>query len=120
MPCYDYICPSCGVFDGYAPMAQSSAPGRCPKCGQLGNKVFLHPPRVFGDTMDFPEYESPATGKWIAGRRQAREDLLRSGCHLYEPGEKEDNARRLAAKAVEVDRQVDEAVERAVGELRSN
>lgn len=117
MPLYDYNCPRCGTFDGYAPMAQSSSPGRCPKCGQLAYKVFLSAPRVFGD---FEPYESPATGQWITGRRAAKEDLERSGCHLYEAGEREDNARRLKEKEKVVDAQVDEAVDRAIGELRSN
>lgn len=38
-------------------------------------------PQVFGD---LPGYESPASGKWIEGRRARREDFKRTGCRPFE------------------------------------
>lgn len=38
-------------------------------------------PQVFGD---LPGYESPASGKWVEGRRARREDFKRTGCRPYE------------------------------------
>lgn len=36
---------------------------------------------------DIDPYESPATGKWITSRSEAREDLKASGCRILEPEE---------------------------------
>lgn len=119
MPLYDYRCPEHGYFDGYADMAHSSEPAACPACGQASPKVILHAPRVFGDWEGF---ESPATGEWVEGRKARREDMLRSGCREWEGLESELRARaaRERVAEAEVDEQIEEAVERAVGELRSN
>ena len=46
---------------------------------------------------DIEGYVSPVTGLWVEGRKARREDLKRSGCRPYEPGEKEANERRQAA-----------------------
>jgi len=119
MPLYDYICHQHGAFDGYADMAHSSEPSRCPLCNAPSPKVILHAPRVFGD---YEGFESPATGKWIEGRRARRDDMERSGCREWDGLESEMkvSASRKKQAEIEVDEQIDEAVDRTIGELRSN
>jgi hypothetical protein len=76
--------------------------------------VILSPPKVFGD---YEGYESPASGKWISGRRQRLEDLKRTGCRPYEEGERQEYERRQVAVDRELDRTVDEAVDRTLEEI---
>lgn len=83
-------------------------------CGQAAELVILKPPKVFGD---YEGYESPASGKWIEGRRARLEDFARTGTRPYELGEKEDLARRQAKAEKELDLAVDEAVERTLHEI---
>ena len=52
-------------------------------------------PMIFGD---LPGYKSEATGLWVEGRAQRREDLKRSGCRPWEglAQEKQEAARQSA------------------------
>jgi putative FmdB family regulatory protein len=45
MALYAFICAACGPFDLVRPMADASAPARCPACGAPGRRVFS-PPRL--------------------------------------------------------------------------
>lgn len=114
MPVYEYRCPQGHTFERLLPIAQYREEQSCP-CGFAAEKVILHPPKVFGD---FAGYESPASGKWIEGRRARNEDFARTNTRPYEIGE----ARQSAAAAHKqseavLDARVDEAVERSINEL---
>lgn len=39
MPLYEYKCPEHGKFEDLRPMAASSIPALCPKCGQMSERV---------------------------------------------------------------------------------
>jgi putative FmdB family regulatory protein len=114
MPIYEYQCPSGHVLEAYATVEHRNEPQPC-RCGQAAQKVILHPPRVFGD---YEGYESPATGKWIEGRRAREEDLKASGCQPWEPGMREQIARRREEKEKEFDSFIDDSVERTLAEMR--
>lgn len=104
MPVYEYRCGDGHVFERILPVSAYLEPQFC-SCGEVGQKVILHPPRVFGD---YEGYESPATGRWVEGRRARAEDLRVSGCRPYEPGE----ARAAASQAeVEAEKQLDTKVD---------
>lgn len=113
MPLYEYSCTQCGVFDGIAPMAESSLPRRCP-CGNMASKVIRTAPRVFGD---LPGYESPIDGKWVEGKRARTEDLRKHGCRPYEDGEKEQMVVRQAANERKLDATVDAVVSQVASEI---
>lgn len=117
MPLYEYFCPAHGVFEGYAPMSASSELRACATCGVPSARTFRTPPRVFGD---FEGYESPASGKWIEGRRARAEDFARTGTRPYELGEWKTNVLRAAQAEKQADAEIDESVEQTIGELRSN
>jgi hypothetical protein len=116
MPTYEYTCSRGHITLNITTVERRFECPSCNTCGAETNKVILHAPRIFGD---YEGYVSPATGKWIEGRRARTEDLLSSGCHPYEAGEREDAARRRAENDLRVDAAVDEAVELAMNELTS-
>lgn len=115
MPMYEYRCEQGHVLAEYRTVSGRSAPATC-RCGLAAEKVILSPPRVFGD---FAGYESPASGKWIEGRRAREEDLKRTGCRPYEAGEREEMMRRQTQADRALDAKVDEVVEKTLYEITS-
>ena len=113
MPLYEYTCAAGHVVTEYRIVAERGLAALC-SCGLAAEKTILTPPRVFSD---FEGYESPATGKWIEGRRARLEDLKQSGCRPYEIGEMQEAQRRAKANDAKLDATVDEAVERTLNEL---
>lgn len=116
MPTYEYACPTHGKFTEIRMMSQRHSSAVCAKCGAVST-YRISAPRVFGD---FIPYESPASGKWIEGKRQRIEDMARTGTRPYEDGEMKDQTRRQAEAEKEADREVDTIVDQTIGELRSN
>lgn len=114
MPLYEYQCSLGHITTAYATVAGRLVCPPCESCGAETEKVILRPPRVFGDLAG---YESPATGRWIEGRRAREEDLRVSGCRPYEAGEREEMVRRQEAHDRATERAIDAAVETTVNEL---
>jgi putative FmdB family regulatory protein len=113
MPVYEYRCSEGHIFERILPVAEYLAPQFC-DCGERGQKVILHAPRIFGD---YEGYESPATGAWVEGRRAREEDLRRSGCRPYESGEREEMIKRQDANERQLDKVVDTVVDNTLQEL---
>ena len=113
MPIYEYQCAAGHIFDAYATVAARHDPRLC-RCGAACRKVILHAPRVFGD---YEGYESPASGKWIEGRRARSRDFEETGTRPYEAGEKEAMLARQSANDRKLDAFADEAVESTLHEL---
>lgn len=63
---------------------------------------------------DLPSYQSPVTGKLIEGRRARREDLKQNHCIEYDPGMKDDAARRRAESDAKLDTVLNESLERMI------
>lgn len=116
MPLYEYQCAAGHVTEAVRPISECRAAIRCNFCSLPAERAILTPPRVFGD---YEGYESPASGKWIEGRRQRAEDLARTHCRPYELGEREEMQRRIAANERALDRAVDNAVVESIQELTS-
>lgn len=76
-------------------------------------------PQVFGD---LPGYESPASGKWIEGRRARREDFKRTNTRPYEGREAEqrmvEQQRQYAER--KADEKLTEAAHRAWNDAPSD
>jgi hypothetical protein len=75
-------------------------------------------PHVSGD---LPAYQSPASGKWVDGRRARREDLKRTGCRPWEGlgSEKRAADAYWADIAKKSDSKLEEAAHRAWAEAPS-
>lgn len=113
MPVYEYKCPACDVvFEAVKKMADYQEP-QYHTCGKLSQKIMSRPMIA----VDYPAYESPASGKWITGRKEAEEDLKRTGCRLLEPGEQKDMARRQVVADAAYDKQIDASVDKVYAEL---
>lgn len=91
MPLYEYSC-ACGKhFDVFKKLAELDIPEYC-ACGGLSQRL-ISAVAVRGD---YPPYECPVTGEWIEGRRAHEENLKRTGCRVYEPGETDSFLKRKA------------------------
>ena len=115
MPLYSYECQGCGcVFDEFRRYEDrdSSHGEHCE--GQPKRRIFT-PPMI---APDYPGYESPASGKWIEGRRAHLEDLKRTGCRIRESGETEAYMKKVANGTLKKEREAEmaKAVEQAVTE----
>lgn len=114
MPLYEYRCNDCSKqFTAFKKLADYREPQLC-TCGVVAEKVISKPMVA----VDYPAYQSPATGKWIEGRRQHEEDLRRSGCRILEPGEQKDMEKRKQAKEQAFETSIDNTVEQTFAELK--
>lgn len=114
MPVYEYHCVSCDKrFDAFKKLAQYQE-RQVHTCGETAQKV-LSVPMV---AIDYPAYESPATGKWIEGKKAHLEDLKQSGCRLMEPGEQADMQKRVKAEDKALDTFVDNSVDKVFAEIK--
>jgi len=66
---------------------------------------------------DITPYQSPGTGEWINSRSAQREDLLKSGSFINEPGVKQDIARRKVEVAEKAFAPVADSIDSTVREL---
>jgi hypothetical protein len=116
MPIYDACCRSGHITKNVLGTAGDENLGTC-HCGADRRKIWLKPPAM---EMDYGEYECPVTGRQIRGRQQHLENLRRTGCHIFEPGEREE-AERAQAKMNDKMWDANEAtVDRIFGEIASN
>jgi hypothetical protein len=116
MPMYQYLCPGCNkLFDGWAKMDERRAPQLSACCGRVSD-YRISAPRVF---CDFPAYQSPASGRWIEGRRARSEDFARTNTRPYDPGEMQDGERRAKLEEAKLDSQIDATVEKTLSELKN-
>lgn len=114
MPTYSYRC-TCGTnFERYLPIARYLEPQIC-ECGDRAEKVILKPPMMF--MRQDIAYESPIDGTPIMSEQQRREDLARSGCIEYDPMMRQDYDRRIKREESELDKAVDETVDRELAQM---
>lgn len=118
MPLYSYVCSCCEKRQQiYLPIARYKEPQFCqtPGChsGEPLTKI-IEAPYV---AVDYGGYISPATGKWVEGRKQHIEDLKQSNCRILEPGESRDEMKKTEQRQVALEKSIDEAVERTASEL---
>lgn len=130
MPLHDFRCPAGHVTE--AQVAQGTDWISCPVCaactpecqanhkagydvlhlGMRAEKVFLKAP--VGFVQKDICYDSPIDGRPITSKQARIEDLARSGCVEYDPGMKQDAARRRVAAEERLEAAVDETVEAAI------
>jgi putative FmdB family regulatory protein len=114
MPIYEYRCTKGHDFDQFSTVEDRNRLRFCPTCERPATKVILHAPRVFGD---FEGYESPASGKWVEGRRARERDFQETGTRPYEAGEREEMVRRQSDNDRRMDATVDRVVEQTLNEI---
>ena len=113
MPVYEYLCKNGHRLEEFREMRFSSLPIQCTVCGAEAPRI----PSAVRVFSDYQGYVSPASGKWVEGRRQREEDFKKTGTRPYEAGEKEEMLRRQQRNDQLLDRAIDDSVERAAAEL---
>lgn len=112
-PVYEHECANGHKFDRYLKLVELDDKQTC-KCGADARRLISAP---LGLHVDFPAYQSPASGKWITSRTQRREDLKATNCVEYEPSMKEEMEKRHAREDAELEKKVDEHVEKTIYEM---
>lgn len=114
MPIYDYHCAKCdSKFTRFLKMVDYLQPQQH-TCGETAVKILSAPMVV----VDYPGYVSPATGKWVEGKKAHLQDLKESGCRIFEPGERNDMEKRLKEEDKKLDTFVNDSVEKVYAELK--
>lgn len=115
MPTYSYECRCGSAFDRILPLAEYATPQMC-ECGSVAQKVVCAPQLMIPQDI---HYQSPIDGRPITSMRARAEDLARSDCVPYDPGQRQDYDRRIRESEKALDQAVDETVERHIESLPS-
>lgn len=116
MPLYDVKCDRTGkTFERIIPLAKFEEDIIC-SCGSSARRVISTP--MF--SVDQTSYSCPITGQHIGSKRMHEENLRRHGCRVLESGETEEAARRRKASDDDLDRKLEDTVEREVTSLPSD
>ena len=114
MPTYEYKCKTCNVtFTEFKRMSEYKTPA-IHSCGVEGIRIISRPMIA----VDYPGYESPATGKWIEGKKAHEAELKATGCRLLEPGEKKDLEKRQLDNEIKFDNMLDNALGQVLAETK--
>lgn len=116
MPLYDIRCNACGDIQSIFRLV--SLRDNLPDCVCEGTfSRVLSAPMV---QVEISPYKSPGTGRMISSRSEMKEDLKRSGAIMYEPGMREQIARRKAEVATDSFKPIEAAVDNTVKNLISS
>lgn len=115
MPLYELQCLNGHKFDRFIKLANIDEPQTC-ECNASAHRIIS--PCMFSiDATNFPAYQSPTTGRIITSKTQRREDMAASGCVDYEPSLIEHQAKRIAREDAELDKKVEEHIEKTIYEM---
>ena len=115
MPLYELTCTNGHKFDRFIKLANIDEPQTC-ECNAQAHRVISA--CMFSiDATNFPSYQSPTTGKFITSKTQRREDMAVSGCVDYEPSLIKHQEQRIAREDAELDKKVEEHVEKTIYEM---
>jgi len=115
VPVYEHLCEKGHKFDRYLKLAELDAYQFC-ECGSAAKRL-ISPVMFSIDATNFPSYQSPTTGRWITSKTQRREDMKASNCVDYEPSLKDEQTKRIAREDAELEKKVDEHVEKTIYEM---
>jgi putative FmdB family regulatory protein len=106
---YEYACKRGHHFERVLSVANYQTPQIC-ECGADSRRI-ISLPRLVTAAPDI-RYDSPVDGRPITSMAQRRDDLARAGCQPYDPEMRKDADRFKARQDAELDRKVDETVEK--------
>lgn len=116
MPMYVCACP-CGARETIFRRVDDRDLDLPEHCGTRMQRIIVAP----AVRPDLPEpYESPKSGKWITSRAEQREDLVATGSFLYEPGVRQDIARRKKELEAQTDQLISTRVDETIGALSAS
>lgn len=110
MPLYDIRCEATGMItEKFIKLADFEKPIFC-ACGSRAARVIATP--MF--SVDQTGYTCPITDKWIGSKRQHEENLRQHGCRVLEDGETKAASKRREAEDAELDKKVEDTVEKTI------
>lgn len=116
MPLYDIRCDQSGkVFERHIKLSDFAAPILC-ACGARAHRAISTPMFIVDNTG----YSCPVTDKWIGSKRQHKENLKQTNCRVLEDGETDSAIRRRENDDLELERKIEDTVEREIESWDSN
>lgn len=110
MPTYVYKCHNGHNFERILRVSEYKEPQIC-ECGADSEQQITCPMVM---VMQDVSYASPIDGKPITSRKARQEDMARSGCVEYDPSMIEYQKKRHAREDADLDRKVEEVVEKEI------
>jgi len=111
MPLHDHACTAGHVFERFIALEHLDSEQRC-HCGAVAERIYTRFPMTSVAKEVF--YTSPVDGRPITSRQEHLEDLARSDCVVYESGIKQDQDRNARVRDEQLERSVDETVDREI------
>lgn len=108
---YEYECKNAHRFEVVCNLSEFKSRRKCPECKKLAG---IRIAAVKGFTRQDCVYDCPRTGKPITSYAQHRDNLARLGCQEYDPEMKTDAANFRKENEAQLDRAVEETVERQI------
>lgn len=109
MPLYDIQCEAGHRSEKFIPLKNFSDPIVC-DCGQSARRSISAP--MF--SVDNTGYNCPVTGEWVGSKSAHRENLAKHGCRILETGETEQAKAARAEKDRQLDKAIEDTVERTI------
>jgi hypothetical protein len=113
MTAYTYKCEEHGIFEKIMPIREHKRSVYC-ACGRMAFQVIQAPMLIIPKNMQF---KSPIDGTPITSEKAWREDMARSNCIEYDPGMRQDVDRRVQESDRQLDRFVDETVDKEIAAM---
>lgn len=114
MPLYDFRCKNGHTFERMIPLANFSDPVLC-SCNAIADRL-ISTPMISVENVG---YNCPITGKWIGSKRAHEENLAEHGCRVLETGEQQAATAFRASKDAELDKIIEDTVEREIEAMPS-
>lgn len=111
MPLHDHRCAAGHIFERFIERDALDAPQQC-QCGSSAERIYTRFPLSF--IAKDVHYTSPVDGRPITNYQQHLEELARTDCVVYESGIKQDQERNALRREQELERSVDETVDREI------
>lgn len=118
MPLYEFKCEDGHVFDEFLKMDEYDKPMTC-QCGKAAKRQ-ITATMINCDIPNWDRYISPSTGKLITSYKDRKRDMQESGCIDYDPGMKAHAAKIRQDKEKELDKKIDETVEKQITAMNSD
>lgn len=115
MPLYVFECENGHRFDEFLKLEEYDKPMTC-ECGKSAKRQIV-PTMLNMDMPNWERYVSPTTGKLITSYKQRKDDMKASGCVDYEPSIKKTSEKKRKQQADELDKKIEETVERQIESL---
>ena len=118
MPLYEFKCEDGHVFDEFLKMADYDNPMTC-SCGKPAKRQ-ITATMLNMDIPNWDRYISPSTGKLITSYKDRKRDMKDSGCIDNDPSMKQNAERIRKQKETDLDKKIDETVEKQIGAMSSD